>query len=197
MERIICLVDGFNLYHSLDENKLHHYKWLNLKALAKSFLKKNQKLNSLYYFTAYTYWNIAKKQRHKIYVEALKRTGVRVIFGEFKQKRKKCPNCKKIISTFEEKRTDVNIAVKLLTLANEDKFDMAMIISGDSDFIPAIQEVQLKYPDKKITIISPFGRKTEALKKSCNFHMKIKAKHLKSNLLENKISENIKKPLKW
>ena len=41
-------------------------------------------------------------------------------YGDFKRKDKRCPNCKKQYSTFEEKQTDLNIALQLFQLAVKD-----------------------------------------------------------------------------
>lgn len=89
----------------------------------------------------------------------------------------------KSYTTFEEKRTDVNIAIYLFKLAIQDKFDKAYIISGDSDLIPSIEEVKILFPHKQIGVIIPIGRRAELLKLKCDFHMKIKEKHLKSSIL--------------
>jgi len=91
--------------------------------------------------------------------------------------------CKKTYTTFEEKRTDVNIAIYLFKLAIQDKFDKAYIISGDSDLIPPIEAVKTLFSHKQIGVIIPIGRRAELLKLKCDFHMKIKEKHLKSSIL--------------
>ena len=57
------------------------------------------------------------------------------------------------------------------------------IISGDSDLIPSIEAVKTLFPHKQIGVIIPIGRRAELLKQKCDFHMKIKEKHLKSSIL--------------
>jgi hypothetical protein len=39
MKRVACFIDGFNLYHSVEELKKPHLKWLNLWGLAQAFIK--------------------------------------------------------------------------------------------------------------------------------------------------------------
>jgi hypothetical protein len=39
------------------------------------------------------------------------------------------------------------------------------------------------FPHKQIEVIIPIGRRAELLKQKCDFHMKIKEKHLKSSIL--------------
>ena len=35
-KRVACYVDGFNLYHAIDDLRKPHLKWVNLWALAES-----------------------------------------------------------------------------------------------------------------------------------------------------------------
>src|SRR5829696_9188995 len=39
MSKVACYIDGFNLYHSIDELRKPHLKWVNLWALAESFVR--------------------------------------------------------------------------------------------------------------------------------------------------------------
>jgi uncharacterized LabA/DUF88 family protein len=47
-----------------------------------------------------------------------------------------------IFTTFEEKETDVNLALKIFEDAFFDNYDRAIIISGDSDIIPVIATIR-------------------------------------------------------
>jgi len=76
-----------------------------------------------------------------------------------------------------------NIAIYLFKLAIQDKFDKAYIISRDSDLIPSVEEVKILFPHKQIGVIIPIRKRAELLKLKCDFHMKIKEKHLKSSIL--------------
>jgi len=103
MECISFYIDGFNLYHSIKYNKNHHkYRWLNLKKMCQSFIKKNEKIIDIFYFTAYATWRPPSMERHKIYVKALQLFNIIPIFGKFKIKDRFCPNCKK--NTFHMKK---------------------------------------------------------------------------------------------
>jgi len=53
-----------------------------------------------------------------------------------------------------EKGVDVNLAVDLVTLAFEDKYDIAVIISNDGDFVPAVKKAQ-SYGKKVFNIKFP------------------------------------------
>lgn len=43
-----------------------------------------------------------------------------------------------------EKETDVNLAVDMVTGAYEDRFDVAMLVAGDTDYVRAIRAVQAR-----------------------------------------------------
>ena len=43
--------------------------------------------------------------------------------------------------TNEEKKADVNVAVRLLQDADDDLFDTALVVSGDGDLVPPIEPV--------------------------------------------------------
>ncbi len=202
-ERVVFLIDGFNIFHSLDEDQARHkYKWLDLKTLCSLFVKKNMIIEDVYYFTALATWDPGKEIRHKLYIKALRHSGVNPIYGKFKRKDRKCRICKRIYKSHEEKLTDVNIAIYLLKLALLDKYDSAIIVSGDTDLIPGIEAVQELYPAKKIGIIFPIGRSANDLKNLSDLTpMKIKIKHLKASQFPETVMDSegngLKKPIEW
>jgi len=187
-KNVIFFIDGFNLYHAINASrKYHKYKWLNLSKLANLYITKNEKIVDILYFTALATWNQDKVKKHKLFIRANELNGVHVIYGEFKKRDKFCNLCKKKYQTFEEKQTDVNIALQLFKLSIENKYDKAIIISGDSDLIPSINAVRKTFPNKQIGVIIPIGRRAEELKHACDFYMKMKEKHLDSAMSEQKI----------
>jgi len=152
----MCYVDGFNLYHAIDDLGLHHYKWVDLRNLCEVFCPAN--LSRVYYFSAIATWRQAESARHKEYIKALRSSGVICVLGKFKQKDRECFNCKRKWKDHEEKETDVNIALHILRDAFKDRFEKAIIISGDSDLAPAIRMVRGEFPRKRIKVIAPLGR---------------------------------------
>lgn len=144
-KRVNFYIDGFNLYHSAFKEhyacvrgttKLVGWKnlrWQNLKKLMSMFINiKTEILCEVYYFTAKANWLPTKAQKHSLYIQALKTVGVNVIEGKFKEKFKKCPLCQKQFTSHEEKESDVNIAIYLLTDLMQNKCDTAYLVSGDS-----------------------------------------------------------------
>lgn len=185
MAKIAVFVDGFNLYHALDylESDSNHqkyckYKWLNLRQLASMFVFGKDTLGEVLYFTTLATWDAGKTARHKLYIRALENEGVRVIYGEFKRKKKHCKICGKDFWSFEEKRTDVNIALLLFQLALIDGYEKAIVISGDTDLLPAVRVVRSVFPGKQIGVVIPIGRRSEDFKQETDFHYRMREAHL-------------------
>lgn len=192
-QRVICFIDGFNLYHAIDKLNKPHLKWVNLKNLASVFIRsRSQKLIDVYYFSAYANWLIKSKERHVQYVKALHYAGVKLIIGKFKSKSRKCPKCEFCWNGYEEKNTSVNIAITLLNLAYKNEYDHAHLISNDSDLVPIIHAIKDNFPKKIVTIISPphYYHSNELIKASSNNKAKIKVHHLKRCLFPKNILDD-------
>ena len=205
MNKTAFFIDGFNLYHSIANPTfphIHKYKWLNLSDLCKIYLPQNEKLVGIYYFTSWTFWNLEKRKRHAVYIKALETCNVTPIYGEFKAVEKRCDaKCKKLYYTYEEKETDVNIAITLFKMAHLNKFDRAIIITGDSDQVPTIKMMKELFPTKQIEVIIPFGRKAKELKKVAHKSFKIKELQLLNCQFPSEIdlgnNNFLAKPTEW
>lgn len=203
--RVAAFIDGFNMYHSLDENGLRQYKWLNYWALAEKFITAStEELTKVYYFSALAKWDTEKVARHQNYIKALRFVGVTPVMGNFKQVTRKCRECKRKYLTFEEKETDVNIAVYLTTMALRDEYDKALLFGADSDLIPAITTIQNLTPHKPIKVIFPFKRKSEHLRQTCiGETARIKIKHLQTSIFSDPLvidaekGVTLEKPPSW
>lgn len=191
-KRIISFIDGFNLYHAIDDLNKDYLKWINLWALSSAFIQPTQeKLVNVYYFTAYATWLQDSFTRHQTYVKALSEYDVTTKRGHFKSKDVSCRKCGVKWKTREEKESDVNIAIYLLNEAHLDNYDKAFVISADSDLVPAIELVKKTFPKKEITVLTPPNRYQIAREiRSQVQTIKIKEKHLKNSLLPQKIIIN-------
>lgn len=157
-KKLCVYIDGFNLYHAVDELKDNRLKWLNFYSLAKSFERPGEILNSVYFFTAILTWNHEKQQRHKNFIAAQQALGVQVIEANFKKVSKFCHPQNRFCKNHEEKQTDVAIAVTLLEDAFKDDVDRAILITADSDQIPLVRSMKRLFPNKRITLSAPPGR---------------------------------------
>jgi uncharacterized LabA/DUF88 family protein len=158
MKRVCAYIDGFNLYHAIDGLHDHRLKWLNLCSLIKVFIDpKMHELGDVYYFSAFADWLPDARTRHISYVKALESVGVIPVMGKFKLKDRSCRKCGVTWKGHEEKETDVNIALRLLDDAYQDKYDIAIIVSRDSDLAPALKIVKDRFPEKILKIVTPPG----------------------------------------
>ena len=74
--------------------------------------------------------------RQRTYLDALSAHSggtVEVVLGRYQSKTVACRQCGNVWISYEEKETDVNIAVSLVADAAATASDIAMIISADSD----------------------------------------------------------------
>jgi len=181
MARVAVFIDGFNVYHALDGNPAWgKFKWLDYAALARCYIGGRDTLVGVYLFTSLATWNNEKVKRHMTYLRALRTRGVEVIMGKFKRKDRICrATCKQAFQTFEEKLTDVNIAVRLFKGAYLDEYDRAILITGDTDIVPAVRAVRELFVGKQIGVVVPIGRRSEELKRECDFHFRIREEHLR------------------
>jgi uncharacterized LabA/DUF88 family protein len=162
MSRVALYVDGFNLYHSIDALNRPDLKWLSLKALAVSYLQKQDTLVSVTCFTAVMKWNPGKALRHREYLAALRATGVEVIEAKFQKNSKYCNAYDRFCEFYEEKQTDVAFAVRVLSDAQTGIADRLLLLTADSDQIPLVRQVRETCPLVSIEIVAPPGRMRHA-----------------------------------
>lgn len=168
--RVACYIDGFNLYHSIDDLKLPHLKWVDAWALARSLCRTGETLAKVAYFSAFATWRADAYARHRQYVAALKHNKVECHMARFSAQTARCLKCNATWTRHEEKETDVHFSLTLLEDAIDDVFDRAIIISADSDHVPAIRRVRARLPTKQIFAATPPGRHNKArdILKACN-----------------------------
>ena len=167
-QRVAAYIDGFNLYYGLRSRGWRRYYWLNLSLLVAKLLRPWQQLEAVRYFTTRIYpepGDTDKAKRQSTYLEALATLpDLTIHYGYFLPKTRTCRQCGAIVRTYEEKMTDVNIAVELLGDAQDDVFDTAMVISGDSDLSGPIESVRLRYPGKRVIVAFPPDRASQKLR---------------------------------
>lgn len=138
-------------------------RWLNVKLLVEKLLKPHQVLVGVKYFTSRVSNNPDKQKRQSTYIDAVESTGVQVIYGNYQAGSEECKRCGHVWRTAKEKMTDVNIATAIMVDAFQDSYDMAMLISGDSDLTPPIKEVHKLFKNKRIFIAFPPKRHNSSM----------------------------------
>jgi uncharacterized LabA/DUF88 family protein len=173
--RVAAHVDGFNLYFGLRAKHGRKYLWLDLQALANSLLLPGQTLTQVTYFTARVRSDPESRQRQADYLDALADHSplVTVIDGRFQEKERRCRECGSTWTLYEEKETDVNIAVALVEDAVQDRYDTALLVSADSDLCPAVRSTKRLRPEKRIIAAFPPRRQSGDLKRAVDGFLSI------------------------
>jgi uncharacterized LabA/DUF88 family protein len=189
MMRVGCYVDGFNLYHAIDALKEPQLKWLDLKSLAGSYLRPEHKLERVVYFTAVTTWDAQKRARHLHYIKAVQHTGVEVLLARFDRVKKHCRKFDQFCKFDQEKQTDVNLAVEILSDCYDSKIDRILLVTADSDHVPLLKRLRQRFPAIKIFLIAPPRRLGEARELGSMAHnrFELTAGRLREHLLPRTI----------
>lgn len=162
-ERVIAYIDGFNLYFGMREAGFDHCRWLNIKKLVISLLQPHQELTEVKYYTSRVSNNPDKQKRQSTYIDALESTNTKIFYGNYQDGSEECRRCGHIWRTAKEKMTDVNIATAIIVDAYKDEYDMAMLISGDSDLTPPIKAVHSLFNSKRVFIAFPPKRHNSSM----------------------------------
>ncbi len=197
MAQVVALIDGFNLYHSIVESNqreldahqpatFYRFKWLDLRKLAQLFVSPADTLVEVFYFTALATWSVRKTEKHKKFIRA--NPGVTTVYGKFKRRDKTCQFCGAPIVSAEEKRTDVNIATRLVELAVTNTYDTALLFSGDTDLIPAIECTKRLFPLKRIGVIFPMLRRNREFNGIVDFDDEVRGRHLRKSRLPDLVT---------
>ena len=200
--RVIVYIDGFNLYFGLKSKGWKRYYWLNLKKLAENILNSTQSLIFTKYFTSRISEPPSKVKRQGIYLEALETLdNFKIYYGHYLSNPRTCKKCGNIEAVPNEKMTDVNIAVEMLSDAYEDNFDNAILISADSDLVGPIQSILRLFPQKRVVIAFPPDRFSFALKEIASASFTIGRKKIAENVFPNEVTKKngyiLKKPERW
>jgi uncharacterized LabA/DUF88 family protein len=144
-------IDGYNFYYAIKNSPDLHLSgaWCDFRKLAVDhLLEKPFRLEKIKYFTAHVpearmETSPGEGRRQAIWLQALKTIeGLEIVagfhrFDEFRLRK--------------EKQTDVNIAVELLMGATQENgYDKAVLISGDTDLIPAVAAVTSRIDQPKV-----------------------------------------------
>ena len=151
MARTYVYVDGFNLYYrALRRTK---FKWLNLEALAIRLLGSENEIETIRYFTAPVSgkFDPGAPVRQQRYLQALSTLScVSIHQGNFLTQPKirplvnpkpEGPTHVEIWNT-EEKGSDVNLATYLIHDAWRNLFDVAVVLSQDTDLNEPVRIVR-------------------------------------------------------
>jgi len=137
-ERIVILVDGSNMYHYMRELGLKGLAEFDYGAFAQFIAHGRNVVSATYYIGKVRARGDAKSEElrrgQQRLVAHLQRCGWRIEYGHMLQNK----------GVFQEKGVDVHIAVDLLIGAFTNAYDTALLVSSDTDLIPAVHSVRRK-----------------------------------------------------
>lgn len=206
-DRSIVYIDGFNLYYrALKGTK---YKWLDLEKLCAQLLPKLNILK-IKYFTARIKSRPGDPNqplRQELYLRALRTLPtVEIYYGRFLSKTSTFPLAPVThppqyvrVSHAEEKMSDVNLASHLLLDGFDNAYDVAAVISSDTDFITPYKFVRNRF-HKQIWILKPDKKPSVALRASVDAIKPIRKGSLASSQLPSVLHDSagrIHKPNLW
>jgi NYN domain len=208
--RTFVYVDGFNLYHRALKGT--PYKWLNLMLLAGQVLATHNQIECIKYFTARVSGHRDKTSpaRQAAYLKAIGTLpAVQIFYGHFLAKTITRPLVHPIrglpkyveVHTSEEKGSDVNLAVNLVNDAWAGRFDVAAVISNDSDLEAPIRIVKTELL-RPVGLLCPHdGTPSPQLKNAATFVRHIRQPHLAASQFPGTIlgadGKLITKPPSW
>ena len=206
-KRSIVYIDGFNLYYGALRGGPN--KWLDLERYF-TRLRPDDELQMVRYFTARIIGPNSVNQ--EAYLRALETLSlVTTHLGKFKTKRIVCrvPGCTyggdRRFPTPEEKRTDVNIAIAMLDDAYQDLCDRLVLVSGDSDLVPAVNMVKSRFPEKEVVVYVPSRNPVRGaaveLRSAADKDRDLPLALLKKSHLPSRVADNsggwVEKPASW
>lgn len=176
-------IDGFNLYYGALRKTPH--RWVNLEKLCQLLLPKNT-IQEIKYFTALVSArpnDPDQPVRQQLYLRAIQTLPtVSVHLGHFLTHEIMMPRVVppgqpqeyvRVIKT-EEKGSDVNLATHLLHDAHLGKFDVAVVVSNDSDLLEPIKIVRQSL-GKTVGVLNPQKHASRAILPHIDFIKKIRS----------------------
>lgn len=191
--RTFVYIDGFNLYYGAV--RCTAYKWVDVNKLCRNLMPDND-IVKIKYFTARVSgkMNPGAPVRQQAFLRALRALpNCEIFLGQFAAHNvwrplvvPKVPNPREdhqlyskerinvqVVDT-KEKGSDVNLAIHLLNDGWLNCYDVAVVLSNDSDLVLALQIVR-HHLKKKVGIINPHSKLATELAKEADFKHQIRA----------------------
>ena len=178
-------VDGFNLYYGAVKGT--PFRWLDIAAMCRMLLPSDH-VNHIKYFTALVDarpGDPSKPLRQALYWRALRTIpSLEIILGSFLTHEVTMPlsplgsGFARVLKT-EEKGSDVNLATHLLIDGFRNDFELAVVVSNDSDLLLPIRFV-VEELGKPVGLLNPQKHVSVVLQPHVTF-----IKHIRTHVLAN------------
>ena len=168
--RVVIFIDGNNFYFGLKKTygDSINVTDFNFEKFCSHLTNKREIINIFYYNAPLNITrNLEKYKGQQRFFSKIKRIlRFKLICKLMKRRIKDSKNFYYVI-----KEDDINMTVDMVEGAADNKFYIAIIVSGDGDFVPAVKAVQRK--NKKVE--NAYFRKTSSanFKQTCNKSIKL------------------------
>ncbi len=196
-------IDGFNFYFGLKRMIQHKpdwkkFYWIDFVRLCSAFLVDGEILGKVIYFTARPKGRSkVDKQNTLLYAnKALNTDKFDAVYGRYAKKDLLCKanpyGCQQWYEDYEEKETDVNLAIQIVKDAYEKTCNKMVLISGDTDFVPPLKLIKDSHKDIKTMILFPAGKYSNHLADICDITLNLDKHKPKWNksIMERKFEAN-------
>ena len=201
-------IDGFNLYYGAIKGT--SYKWLDLLQMCRKLLPKNE-IGKIKYYTAIVSARPNDREqpvRQQTYLRALATIpDLEIVYGQFLQstvrmmRANPLPNGEKFVEVIktEEKGSDVNIATHMVHDGHQGLYDVAVIVSNDSDLLEPVRIVRYEL-GKPVGMICPHKHPSFALQRYTSFMKQIRQGVLRDSQFPATMKDSVgmfSKPSSW
>lgn len=171
--RTIAYIDGFNLYFGCLK-QVPHCRWLDVESLVRTLCKEQDpqtNLVAIKYFTAPIKTKLSPRGRdsakaQRTYMQALAtycptiqiiEGKYFIVSGSYYGDTSPVDFSKKYrVLRPEEKQTDVNIALHMLSDATDELCEQQVLFSNDSDCAPIFSTIRQRHPAMRLGVVPPF-----------------------------------------
>lgn len=147
-KRVAVYIDGSNFYYKLKDLDIKNITYFGFAKLAEWLAQENKIVAKRYYI------GVVRSKEGDEKSKRMQKSQVK-LFNHLQSGSEKFNVQRGYLmkneNTYHEKGVDVKMAVDLLVGAYENRYDIAILISSDTDLIPAIQKV--KQFGKKVVYI--------------------------------------------
>lgn len=215
--KTIVYIDGYNLYYGVLRRT--PFKWLDVVKLFSEHLLDSSasEVVEVRYYTAPILGvmcdDAESPARQRSYLQALSKLHgerLQIVQGKLQASQPKKRPVEPIegyelvkIHDFEEKKTDVSIAVDMLADVWTGRCEQIVLCTNDTDQEPALAKIKQHHPHVKIGLVAPVPSHdsryiSKSLVSYSDWHKLIAPIHLAKSQLPEKIPHtSIKKPKAW
>lgn len=192
-ERVMVFIDGGNLYAAVKLG-LRLQQSVNISALIEKVVSGRQLVRAYYYTTPSPYPNSPQGKGHQRFLDRLGWIeNLQVRLGRIMPRSSivECPECKAKFDhrVYTQKGVDTRIAVDMVTLAVRNAYDVAILISGDSDLAEAVNYIREQTNKKVENGCVPGKGWAKTLREAADKRILLTKEYLHDCLLEVSLEE--------